>query len=219
MAIAIERYLKDFSQPERFVLSADLAPAPEPDHLTMIEPEPAATAVPEEPAFDIEAERSAAFERGSREATDLLAATHQAEMEAERSRHLEEINEMRTCFEQDFSTTLAQRFDQLATELSESIGEQVARVVAPFLERSLSEQMIGHLAGAIAQVLADHEGTRVAVSGSQSMFESLKTALGDRAAQLDFTEADGFDLTARLEDTVLSTRLSEWADTLREILS
>lgn len=219
MAVAIERYLKDFSQPEPFVLSVDLSPAPEPDHLQILEPASPIAAVPEEPAFDIEAERTAAFERGSREAADLLTATHQAELEAERSRHLEEVNELRMQFEQDFSTTLAARFDQLASELSESIGEQVARVVAPFLERALSEQMIGQLAAAIAEVLADQEGIRISVSGSPSMFDSLKTALGDRAAQLEFTEGEAFDLTARLDDTVMSTRLSEWADTLREVLS
>lgn len=219
MAIAIERYLKDFSQPDTFMLSADLDAGPQSDQLAMPEPDPVVAAPSEEPAIDIEAERAAAFEEGSRQAADMLSATHQAELEAERSRHLEEINEMRTRFEQDFSTTLAARFDQLTTELSESIGEQVARIVAPFLERSLSEQMIEQLAAAISQVLADQDGVRVAVSGSPSMFEALKTALGDRAAQLDYTEADSFDLTVQLEDTVLSTRLSQWADTLREILS
>lgn len=219
MAIAIERYLKDFSQPDSFMLSPDLAAEPQSDQPPMLEPDPVVAALPEEPAVDIEAERAAAFEEGSRQASEMLTATHQAELEAERSRHLDEINEMRTRFEQDVSTTLAARFDQLAEELSESIGEQVARVVAPFLERSLSEQMIEQLALAIAQVLADQDGVRIAVSGSPSMFEALKTALGDRAAQLDYTEADSFDLTVQLEDTVLSTRLSQWADTLREILS
>ncbi|MCR9137900.1 MAG: hypothetical protein NXI27_18020 [Alphaproteobacteria bacterium] len=217
MVMAIERYLKDFSQPDQFVLSADLAPDSDP--LPSLAPEPVEPVIPEEPAIDIEAERSAAFERGSKEAADLLAATHEAEMEAERSRHLEEINEMRTRFEQDISTTIAERFDQLAGELSEQIGAQVARVIAPFLEQALSEQMIAQLAEALAPVLSDREGMHITVSGSQSMFDSLQAVLGDKAAQLDFVEADIFDLTVKLEDTVLSTRLTEWADTLREILA
>ncbi len=217
MAVAIERYLKDFGRPEPCIPPVEAVP--EPDPLPVLEQNPVAPAVPEEPAFDIEAERAAAFERGSREATELMAATHQAELEAERSRHLEEINEMRTRFELEVSTTLAARLHELAGELSETIGEQVARVVAPFLEQTLAERMVAQLAAAIAEVLADWDGIRVAVSGSPSMFEALQTALGERAAQLDFTEAEAFDLTVRLEDTILSTRLSEWADTLREVLS
>jgi hypothetical protein len=219
MAVAIERYLKDFGQPEPFVLTGDLDARDEPSQLKSLEPAPAVVPVPSEPEFDIEAERSAALELGKQQAAETLAAEHQTELEAERSRHLEEINEMRTRFEQDFSTTLAARFDQLAIEMSETIGEQVARIVAPFLEQALSERMVAQLGTAIAGSLADGEATRIAVSGSPSMFEALSTALGDKAAQLDFSESETFDLTVRLDDTVLSTRLSEWASTLREVLS
>ena len=224
MAVAIERYLKDFSQPEPFVVAPDLSVAPQtsPDPLDLMgamPEQPLAAEIPMVPDVDVEAERAEAYQQAVQETTQALTEAHQAELESERSRHLEEINELRTQSEQDLSTTLAERFDQLSADLTERIGEQVARIVAPFMEQALSAQMVEQLATAITQTLSDEEGMRISISGSPSMFEALKEAVGERASQLDFTETEAFDVTVKLDETVLSTRLSEWADTLREVLS
>ncbi len=216
MAAAIERYLKDFGQPEPFVLAPEMEAAAPAFDLVETEPE---SLPPPEPAIDVEAERAEAFERGRQEAGEALAAAHAAELEAVRSRHLEELNELRTHFEQDFSTTLAARFDQLAGDLIDTVGDHVGRIVAPMLEQALTDRMVAELSGAISATLTDREGTRVVVSGSVSMHGALAEALGERAAQLDFTPSESFDLTVRIDETVLATRLSEWATTLREVLS
>ena len=217
MAAAIERYLKDFGQSDPFVL-APAVDADDTPSLGLIETVEE-TITPAMPAIDIEAECAAAYDRGQKEAADTLALAHATELEAERARQLEELNELRTRFEQDFSTTLAARFDQLAGDLIETVGDHVARIIAPALEQALTDRMVAELSGAISATLTDREGTRIAVSGSPSMHESIAEALGDRAEQLDFTPSEAFDLTVRIDETVLATRLSEWAVSLREVLS
>ena len=216
MAAAIERYLKDFGQSDPFVL-APAVEAANPLALDLVEAV-AENAPPAMPEVDIEAERAAAYQRGQQEAADTLALAHATELEEERVRHLEELNELRTRFEQDFSTTLAARFDQLAGDLIDTVGDHVARIVAPILEQALTDRMVAELSGAISATLTDQEGIRIAVSGSPTMHEAIAEALGERAQQLDFTPADSFDVTVRIDETVLATRLSEWAVSLREVL-
>jgi len=60
---------------------------------------------------------------------------------------------------------------------------------------------------------------RIGVRGPLSLFEPLSAALGSRAANLDFTEASGFDLTVTIDETVFETRIAEWSASLSEVLS
>ena len=60
---------------------------------------------------------------------------------------------------------------------------------------------------------------RIAVRGPLSLFETLKASLGPRAANLDFIEAPGFDLTVTIDEAVFETRMAEWSATLSEVLS
>ena len=60
---------------------------------------------------------------------------------------------------------------------------------------------------------------RIGVRGPLSLFETLQAALGSRAANLDFVEAPGFDLTVTIDEAVFETRMAEWSATLSEALS
>ncbi|WP_136659709.1 hypothetical protein [Nitratireductor sp. XY-223] len=218
MAIAIERYLKDFGKPETFVVADDielLPGPPEPQDAVTVAPQ---STLPVAAAVDVEAERAEAMERGRLEGAQAAEIRLNEAFEEERGRHRDEINELRTRYEQDLTTVVATRYDALCDELVEALGAQVTRILAPLFEQSLSEQMVASLAAAIRQTLKDRTATVMTVTGPASIFENLKTALGEDAAQLEFVESDEFDLTVRVDDAVLCTRLSEWADRLREVL-
>ena len=60
---------------------------------------------------------------------------------------------------------------------------------------------------------------RIAVRGPLSLFETLKASLGPRAANLDFVETPGFDLTVAIDEAVFETRMAEWSTTLSEVLA
>ncbi|MDA4847530.1 hypothetical protein [Hoeflea poritis] len=218
MALAIERYLKDFGKPETFVVSDDIGLLSGPSELPPIEavaPEPS---LPVAAPVDLEAEVAEAMERGRAEGAEAAEARLTEAFEEERGRHRDEINELRTRYEQDFSTVVASRYDALCDELVETVGAQVTRILAPVFEQSLSEQMVTSLAEAIRQTMKDRSATVMTITGPASVFDNLKNALGDDAAQLEFIESDEFDLTVRIDDAVLCTRLSEWAGRLREVL-
>ena len=218
MAIAIERYLKDFGKPETFVVADYIGLLSEPAEPPAAAPLKRDPPLPVAAPVDLEAERADAMERGRAEGTEAAETRLNEAFEEERGRHRDEINELRTRYEQDFSTVVASRYDALCDELVETVGAQVTRILAPVFEQSLSEQMVASLAEAIRQTLKDRSATVMTVTGPASIFENLKNALGEDAAQLEFIESDEFDLTVRIDDAVLCTRLSEWADRLREVL-
>lgn len=65
----------------------------------------------------------------------------------------------------------------------------------------------------------DREAVRIQVRGPQSLFEPLRTALGERAGNLQFIETPGFDLTVSIDGNLFETRLSEWSSALSGALS
>ncbi|TIU24661.1 MAG: hypothetical protein E5W38_30465, partial [Mesorhizobium sp.] len=83
----------------------------------------------------------------------------------------------------------------------------------------LQKRSLDALTRTIGAAVADSEAVRIGVRGPLSLFEPLKAALGDRAANLDFTEAPGFDLTVTIDETVFETRIAEWSASLSEVLS
>ncbi len=219
MALAIERYLKDFSQPERVVLSVETPTATTGVTREAIVLPPETVEMAQAPAIDLDSVRAEAFELGRQEAALAHDTKHSAVVEELRSLHVDELNALRTEYEQGVSTLIAERYDILAAELIETIGAQVTRVLAPVMEKAMSDRMIEQLVVLLGEAFEEPEVSRITASGAPSLCEELKRALKDKSARLKFVENDVFDLNVSIDDAILSTRLSEWAGRLREVLA
>ncbi|TIR88239.1 MAG: hypothetical protein E5X08_32115, partial [Mesorhizobium sp.] len=103
--------------------------------------------------------------------------------------------------------------------VAELTAATVARIIGGVVSDDLQERSIEALARTVSAAIADSEAVRIGVRGPLSLFEPLKASLGDRAANLDFTEAAGFDLTVTIDETVFETRIAEWSASLSEVLS
>jgi hypothetical protein len=114
---------------------------------------------------------------------------------------------------------MAARIEAMEQRVAELAGSTVARIIGGLLNDDLQERSLQALSRAIGAAVADNEAVRIGVRGPLSLFEPLKAALGSRAANLDFTEAPGFDLTVSIDETVFETRIAEWSASLSEVLS
>ncbi|RWF15243.1 MAG: hypothetical protein EOS44_34410, partial [Mesorhizobium sp.] len=119
----------------------------------------------------------------------------------------------------DLGAAVATRIDAMEQRVAELAGATVARIIGGLLSDDLQERSLQALSRAIAAAVADNEAVRIGIRGPLSLFEPLKAALGSRAANLDFTEAPGFDLTVSIDETVFETRIAEWSASLSEVLS
>ncbi len=171
------------------------------------------------PSVDIEAVRAEAFRKGRLEAFEESAALHQADLDLERQRHREALEEMRTRYEQDYATVIASRFDAMANGLSEVIGAQVGDVLAPFLDARIQRAVVTELAEAIKASMNDDETAAISVTGPAGLHDGLKAHFNERNVTFSFAETDELDLTVEFDGTLFTTRLGEWSEALKEALA
>ncbi|MBZ9848680.1 hypothetical protein LB565_11875 [Mesorhizobium sp. CA14] len=148
-----------------------------------------------------------------------LALSHQAALDAERQANDEAAKAFLESFGGDLGAAVATRIEAMERRVVELAGATVARIVGGLLSDDLQQRSLQALSQAIDAAVADSEAVRIGVRGPLSLFEPLKAALGPRAANLDFTEAPGFDLTVTIDETVFETRIAEWSASLSEVLS
>jgi hypothetical protein len=148
-----------------------------------------------------------------------LSIAHEATLEAERQANADEAKAFLEGFGGDVGRAVVERIDVMQAHVTDLVGATVARIIGGIVSDNLQKRSLQALARTIAEAIADTEAVRVAVRGPLSMFETLKASLGTRAANLDFVEAPGFDLTVAIDEAVFETRIAEWSAALSEALS
>ncbi|MER9656348.1 hypothetical protein NKJ26_23125 [Mesorhizobium sp. M0152] len=150
---------------------------------------------------------------------ERLSVAHEAALEAERQAHAEEARAFLESFAGDLGTAVSSRIGAMEARVTDLVAATVARIIGGVVSDDLQKRSLEALASAIREAVGDGEAVRIAVRGPLSLFETLKTSLGPRAANLDFVEAPGFDLTVVIDEAVFETRMAEWSATLSEVLS
>ncbi|NLS18079.1 hypothetical protein HGP16_16070 [Rhizobium sp. P40RR-XXII] len=209
MSLALSRYLKDFS--------AEQAPPPPAEdaafaHL-MEFPES-----PVEPPVDIEAERRAAYAEGHEAATQELSQKHQAELDTMAVSFQAEKEALRTRYEEQAAENIAAGVTRMATMLGQAISAETAAILAPIMTETLTAKAVADLADLVRAAILDGSAGSISVSGPHRLFEALHAHLGADGALLRHVETQDVDLTVTIGESVLVTRMSAWAASLKEIL-
>jgi len=171
------------------------------------------------PQADIGALIAEAVAQAEAELEERLSATHKEALEAERQANADEAKAFLESIGEDVGKTVTLRIDMMEARVAELVGATVARVVGGIVSADLQKRSLEALARSIQEAVGDSEAVRIGVRGPLSLFETLRAALGPRAANLDFVEAPGFDLTVTIDEAVFETRMAEWSATLSEALS
>jgi len=202
---ALYDLLPDFGPSRRPVSAAPVAAAP---------PAPEPAPQPDMGALIAEAVALAevAVER-------RLADAHRAELEAGREAHKAEADAFLQSLGGDMGALICGRIDAMQAAVVDLVGDQVARLVGGLLGKDLQERSLAALAASVREAVADTDAVRIRVAGPSSLYETLKAALGPHAANLEFTDAPGFDLTVAIDDAVFETRMAEWSAALSQVLS
>ena len=187
--------------------------------------QPRATADPQhkpetpEPQADIGTLIAEAVAQAEAALEARLSIVHEAALEVERQANAEEARVFLEGIGDDVGKAVSLRIDAMEARVTGLVAATVARMIGGIVSDDLQKRSIEALAGAIREAVGDAEAVRIAVRGPLSLFEILKTSLGPRAANLDFVETPGFDLTVAIDEAVFETRMAEWSTTLSEILA
>jgi hypothetical protein len=209
--IALAAALQDFGA-RRFAESFEMPPRPA---LEIV------AASPPPPDFDAPEYQERLREEVERAETALearLAEEHQAAFEAERQGHAEQVARLIATIGADAGSTIAEKFAEMENRIGELVTAATARILGGLLSEDVERRSLEELARIVRDAVGDRDAVRVQVRGPQSMFEALSAAVADRAKNLDFTEASGFDLSVEIDGNIIETRLSEWSAAISGIL-
>jgi len=209
VSLTLSRYLKDFG--------AEQVPPPHVEDMVFAEPMEFAE-IPGEPPVDVEAERRAAYAEGHEAATQELTQKHQAELDAMAESFRAETDALRMHYEEQAAEKIAADMNRIAAMLGQAISTAAAAILAPIMTETLTTRAVGDLAELVKTSILDGSVGPISVSGPRHLFEVLHSRLGDDGALLRHVEAEDVDLTVTIGESVLVTRMSAWAASLKEIL-
>ncbi len=118
--------------------------------------------------------------------------------------------------EQTGARMAAQISDGLAAMAAELSGS-LAAVLAPLVEESLRERAIAGFVSEVGRLTKGLEGTAVDVSGPRHLLEALRKQPEIDSIRFTFTEAQQAELSLKLDDAVVETRLGRLIDALKDL--
>ena len=210
MSIMLSRYLKDFGAPspsEPIIDVDDCA----------VETASAFAELPKESEIDVEAERREAHSEGFAAATAELTEKYEREAQAVAEAHVREIEELKLRYEIEAAAVIASRIRDMAEEIATLVSEVTATAIAPIMTEALAKKAAENLAALLREAVLEGAAAPIIVRGPAKLFDILKDELGEHAALVRHHEADDVDLAAEIGETVLVTRISAWAASLKKV--
>lgn len=179
-------------------------------------PESVEPAVPE---YDLGALIAEAVAEAETALALRLNEAHQAEISTLQAAHLAEKTTFLDTLGGDVGKAVATHMTEMEQRVATLTATVVARLLSGHLSEDLQRRSLEALAGTLSDAMRDDEAVRIQIRGPALLFGALQAALGALAGNLDFTEADGFDLTVTIDDVVFETRMAEWSTALSEVLA
>jgi sigma54-dependent transcription regulator len=151
--------------------------------------------------------------------TERLTALYEATLQAERDSHAAERDELRRGLGSNAGALIEERLTAMQAELLALTTATVARILGSVLTDELQKRAVEALSSRIDEAIRDGEALRIRAAGPQSLCEALAAALGEHAANVEFSERPSFDLVVTIDSSIYETRLAEWADELAKVVA
>ena len=174
-------------------------------------------------SFDPRAEEEFArkLEDAQANAREEGRAAAAAELEAELARERDEI-ETRIAAEREAwlaeeGRRLGEAVESAFQGLETRIADSVARILQPFLEAALRQQVVSELSETLS-ALFGAEPPLLKASGPESLLDALKEKLGASRSSIEYLPGEGTDITVAADHTIVETRLKAWIDRFQQAI-
>ncbi|WP_313614003.1 hypothetical protein [Agrobacterium sp.] len=216
MSASIARYLKDFgeSQPVPPVMDEAAALPPSFADFDLGEDDSFAMPAP----VDVDEEKRISYAEGHEAATAALTEQFEAEKRALLESHAAEIAEFQARYHSEMAGFVASRLQENHDLLVSTLDEQICSVLAPVMSDALVQKAVSALADIIRPSLIDGEAVTLTVKGPRALYDLLIEALGGNEKAFRFVENADVDLSVEMDNSVLVTRMSAWASSVRKVL-
>ena len=121
-------------------------------------------------------------------------------------------------FSEQVAKTLTVDLHHLVEQLKTQMFDQIAAALLPVLRHVLTESAIRELVRGVRELAPDDQTMKVEVSGPEELLRRVEESYwAARESQPDgtgpsvkFVPRDDFEVQARVNDTLIETRLMEW---------
>ena len=209
MTISLAHYLRDFSEPQPVHMPGGLPDAFDGDALLPL---------PEPEAPDPEAIRAQAHAEGHQAGLEEAEARFAAEREELAAAHRREIEALTGAHDARSAELIVEKINEMSAALAEAISQQTAAILAPLLSAAVAAKAVADMASLIRTAMEEGEVASILVRGPASLFAVLEDRMGGEAGLLRHIESPDLDLTVEIDGSVLVTRISAWAASVKKVL-
>ncbi len=160
-------------------------------------------------ALDIQAATEAWYEKGLVEGREKAKAAYEAVLAQKEEDYKFRIDQARKTWAEIQATALAQQTADAIANLKSEIGETVARILRPLVEKRLVEEALAKLAIEIGELTSDDDAIRLKVCGPSDLLSQLNKQI-PLSIPLTTIAGDYPEVTVFANKTVIETRLKEW---------
>lgn len=204
----VSLYLTRFGEEPEPDFSAPGAFQPEPAPLRAVEIGDLSEEARETLLAQARAEAKAEYDAALAE----MRAAHEAQLERERSDFDGRLVIERRDWAAEEGARLGQEFSRVIEEVAERLENSVAEILEPFVAEKIKERMLSDFVAKLRLLLADRKHPLVQLSGPMDLLESVRARLDGADVATTIAEVGGVDVKARLDQTVIETRLEEWIE-------
>jgi hypothetical protein len=155
---------------------------------------------------------SVAEDRAIREAVEAARAEFERQRAEEVADFEFRLAEKEQSFAEMTADVLAEKLTAGLEEIRGQVSGHVARVLARFLDTAVRERALGELSETVAALLAADGALHVRVAGPAALTARLKDKLAAFGEVIEYAPGEGADLTVRVDDTLMETRIAAWAE-------
>jgi hypothetical protein len=214
MNAMLTKYLKDFSAPQATALVEtniidSLADSPLADMSFLSEPEP---------SIDLEAERKQAFDAGYEKAKDEIEEHFGGQLASVIADHDQETRALVEKHDTEVMRVIHARFFDMTVAISQSVADQTLQALLPMIDADVARRSVAALADAVRKAMTEEKAADVLVRGPMRLYEMLKPKFDERGIACRHVEAETVDIIVEINETVLTTRLAVWAQSMAEVM-
>jgi hypothetical protein len=156
-----------------------------------------------------------AFERGWREGRAAALSESHTSIEAEIESCREQEMLARAEFQLDECAKLGAEIGAGLIAIEDRISAGVARILEGMIDKHQTTKAIAALQESLGHMRTSPSTNLMRIRGPEHLLAKLKGAVAGLAVDIDYVEADGFEVVAEIGETIIATQLEAWRELLK----
>ena len=134
-------------------------------------------------------------------------------------KHEAELNSLKAVHAAEIASLTVHAIEDMEKRIAQAIQTHLVSILGALMSAQHQQKAVAQFAEKVSAMASDGRGIRLRVTGPQQLLDALRAELGDDARRFLLVPAETTELEAAIDESILSTRFSEWHDVLERVLA